>query len=61
MFVMTLDTCHASVQRDVASAKSKFEDLKLKEFPPENVMDLAAEAKRLINVVKGSCALPIVT
>ena len=44
LFIMALDTCNASVQRDVAGAQSKFDALSLDAYPAEDVTELATEA-----------------
>ena len=59
IFMMALDTCNASVQRDVAGAQKKYEQLSLDDYPGENVTELATEALRLIHILSGSYALPL--
>ena len=59
LFMMALDTCSASVQRDVAGAQAKFDDLTLDSYPGEDVTELATEALRLIHILSGSYALPL--
>ena len=59
IFMMALDTCNASVQRDVARAQAKFDALTLDSYPAEDVTELATEALRLIKVLSGSYALPV--
>ena len=56
---MALDTCNASVQRDVAGAQAKFDILSLDTYPAEDVTELATEALRLIHILSGSYYLPI--
>ena len=57
--MMVLDTCNASVQRDVAGAQTKFETLTLDSYPGEDVTELATEALHLIHILSGLYALPI--
>lgn len=59
LFMMALDTCNASVQRDIAGAQTKYNNLSLDSYPGEDVTELATEALRLINILAGSYALPI--
>ena len=56
---MALDTCNASVQRDVAGAQVAFDALSLDSYPGEDVTELATEALRLIHILSGSYSLPI--
>ena len=59
LFLMALDTCNASVQRDIAGAQVKFDALTLDSYPGEDVTELATEALRLIHILAGSYALPL--
>ena len=59
LFMMALDTCNASVQRDIAGAQTKFDNSSLDAYPGEDITELATEALRLINILSGSYALPI--
>ena len=59
LFMMALDTCNASVQRDIAGAQNRFDDLTLDSYPGEDVTELATEALRLIHILAGSYALPL--
>ena len=59
LFMMALDTCNASVQRDVAGAQVAFDELSLDNYPGEDVTELATEALRLIHILSGSYSLPI--
>ena len=59
LFMIALDTCNASVQRDIAGAQKKYHKLTLDSYPGENVTELATEALRLIHVLAGSYALPL--
>ena len=59
LFMMALDTCNASVQRDIAGAQQRYENLTLDSFPAEDVTELATEALRLIHILAGSYALPL--
>ena len=59
LFMMALDACNASVQRDIMGAQRRFEDLSLDSYPGEDVMELATEALRLIHILSGSYALPL--
>ena len=59
LFMMALDTYNASVQRDVAGAQAKFDNLTLDTNPGEDVTELATEALRLIHILSGLYALPI--
>ena len=51
LFLMALDVCNASVQRDVVGAQTKFDALALDSYPGENVTELATEALRLIHIL----------
>ena len=57
--MMALDTCNASVQRDVAGAQAKFDTLSLDTYPAKDVTELATEALRLIHILYGSYSLLI--
>ena len=59
LFMMALDTCNASVQRDIAGAQVRYDKLTLDSYPGENVTELATEALRLIHILAGSYALPL--
>ena len=59
LFMMALDTCNASVQRDVAGAQAKFDTLSLDTYPAKDVTELATEALRLIHILYGSYSLLI--
>ena len=59
LFMMALDTYNASVQRDIAGAQAKYNDLSLDLYPGEDVTELATEALRLTNILSGSYALPL--
>ena len=59
LFMMALDTCNASVQRDIAGAQKKYDELTLDSYPGENVTDLATEALRLTHILAGAYALPL--
>lgn len=59
LFVMALDTCNASVQRDVAGAQARYNNLSLDSYPGEDMTELATEALRLIHILSGSNALPL--
>ena len=59
LFMMALDACNTSVQRNIAGAQKRFEDLTLNSFPAEDVTKLAREALRLIHILAGSYALPL--
>ena len=54
-----LDACNASVQRDVAGAQTKYDELTLDSYPGENVTELATEALWLIYILSRSYALPL--
>ena len=58
LFMMALDTCNASVQRDITGAQVKFDELTLDSFPGEDVTELATEALCLIRILSGAYALP---
>ena len=57
--MMALDTCNASVQRDIAGTQAKFDGLNLDAYPGEDITELATEALRLINILSGSYSLPL--
>ena len=59
LFLMALDTCKASVQRDIAGAQTKFDSLALDMYPGEDITELATEVLRLIHILSGSYALPL--
>jgi len=56
---MALDTCNASVQRGIAGAQKRFEELTLDSFLAEDITELTTEALRLIYILAGSYALPL--
>ena len=57
LFLMALDTCNATVQRDIAGAQVKFDALTLDSYPGKDVTELATEALRLIHILSRSYAL----
>ncbi len=59
LFMMALDTCNASVQRDITGAQAKFDSLTLDNYPGEDITELATEALRLFNILAGSYSLPL--
>ena len=59
LLMMALDACNTSVQRNVAGAQVKYDELTLDSYPGENVTELATEALRLIHILSGSYALPL--
>ena len=59
LFMMALDTCNASVQRDIAGAQLRYDKLTLDSYPGEDITELATEALRLIHILAGSYALPL--
>ena len=59
LFMMALDTCNASVQRDIAGAQTKYDNLSLDSYPGEDITELATEALRLLHILAGSYALPL--
>ena len=58
LFVMALDTCNASVQRDIAGAQTRYDQLTLYSYPRENVTELATELLRLIPILSNPYTLP---
>ena len=48
LFLMALDACNTSVQRDVVGAQTKFDALALDSYPGENVTELATKLPRRI-------------
>ena len=59
LFMMALDACNASVQRDIAGAQERHNKLLLDDFPAEDITELATEALRLIYIIAGSYTLPL--
>ena len=59
LFVMELDTCNASVQRDIAGTQTRYDQLTLDSYPGEDVTELATKAFRPIHILSGSYALPL--
>ena len=59
LFMMALDVCNASVQRNIAGAQAQYDKLSLDDFPAEDVTELVMEALRLIHILAGSYALPL--
>ena len=59
LFMMSLDTCNVSIQRDIAGAQKRFDALTLDSFPAEDITELATEALRLIHILAGSYTLPL--
>ena len=50
LFIMALDTCNASVQRDTIGAQTKFDNLTLDSYPGEDATELATEALQLLQI-----------
>ena len=59
IFMMTLNTCNASVEMDIEAAKESFRGLKLENFPGENVTDLATSALKCIKIMRGDYAIDV--
>ena len=59
LFMMALDTCNASVQRDIVGAQTKFDNLFLDSYPGEDITKLATKALQLLHILSGSYALPL--
>ena len=56
---MALDVCNRSVQRDIAGAQTKFDELSIDSYPGKDITKLATEALRLIHILSGSYSLPL--
>ena len=61
IFMMTLEACNASANLDVEGAKLAFQNLKLTDYPGENVEAFATEALRLLKIMNGDYAMPLHT
>ena len=59
LFMMALDTCNASVQRGIAGAQTKFDNLTLDSYPGKDITELATNALYLLHILAGSYALPL--
>ena len=57
-YMMVLEACNMSAAIDVKTAKTKFDELALSNFPGENVSELAVMALKYIKVMKGGFSLP---
>ena len=57
MFMMVLQICNTSADQDISAAKKAFKELKLANYPGENVDELATEALRFIKIMQGGYAL----
>ena len=58
-FMMVLETCNISLTMDIKEAENSFNDLKLSDYPGENVSALATDALKLIKIMSGSYALDV--
>lgn len=56
--MMILNVCHASFAFKLDDASDKLRELKLIDYPGENVSQFANEAQRLVKVIMGSYTLP---
>ena len=56
--MMTLNVCHASFAFKLDDASDKLNEMKLIDYPGENVSQFANEAQNLIKIMMGSYALP---
>ena len=59
LFMMALDTCNASVQRDITGAQTTFNNLTLDIYPGKDITKLATEALRLLHILSVSYVLPL--
>jgi hypothetical protein len=61
LLLMALETCNASASHDIDGAAQAFADLTLDTYPGENVAKMSNEGLRLIRIMKGGYALPVIT
>lgn len=59
IFMMTLDTCNASVEMDIDGAKESFKTLSLDDYPGENVTELATSALKYLKIMRGDYAIDV--
>jgi hypothetical protein len=52
LFIFDIEACSALIFQNVDGAKQKFNDIKVKTFPGENISDFATEAQRLIKIIQ---------
>ena len=52
LFMMDLDACNASVQRDVAGFQVKYDELTLDAYPGEDMTKLGTEVLHLIHILQ---------
>ena len=48
---MVMEVCHASVSLDISASEARLLDIKLSEFPGENVADFISEVLRLLKIL----------
>lgn len=56
--MMVFGVCHGSFSFKTDQAGKRLEALTMIDFPGESISKFSNEAQRLINIMKGSCALP---
>jgi len=61
LFMMALETCHASVALDIEGAKLALVSLSLSSYRGENVTDCVTEAQRTIKLMQSGYALAVST
>ena len=57
LFMMILDICNASADKDIESATKLLRDLSLASYAGESIEEFATEAQRLIHIMVGGYAL----
>jgi len=58
IFMMVLDVSNSSIEAHIINATKAFDNLKLIDFPGENVGALIEEAVRLLHIMEGAYSLP---
>ena len=59
LFMMVMDACHASIERDFEGARKALSDMTLAQFPGEDVSAFAMHAQKKILILMSDFALPI--
>ena len=59
--MMTLEACNASISHDVEGARQKLDALTLDSSPGKDIAAFSTAAQKLIKVMQGDYALPVMT
>lgn len=60
-FMMILETCNISISMDITDAEKSFNDLKLSDYPGENVSALTTDTLKYIKIMNEAYSLPLHT